>query len=149
MQISDRDKGLAAAVNVSAIFFPYMGPIVGAIVGAKSPYVKFHAYRNLIEQVISTIIIGFLMACSLAYSIYSLYNDQKDGFDLAKIDWLPILMKAAITWLLLAIWNLINIFLSLRDASQALKGKLPTNPKWSERRALKLAGATKLALDRP
>jgi hypothetical protein len=146
-EISQKDKTLAAGVNIAAIFFPYMGPIVGAIVGSKSSYIKFHAYRNLIEQVISTVIIGFLMACSLAYSIYALYNNQKDGFDLSKIEWLPLLMKAAITWLLLAIWGLINTFLSLRDAAQALQGRLPTKPKWSERTALRLAGSHASAIE--
>lgn len=137
--IKEGDKVLGAAVNVSAIFFPYVGPIVGVIVGSKSPFVKYHAYRNLIEQVISTLIIGFLMACSLAYSIYSLYNSQKDGFDLSKIDWVTMLMKAAVTWLLLALWGLINTALSIRDAIQALGGKLPVKPNWAQRKAMKWA----------
>lgn len=140
IEITQKDKTLAAGVNVAAIFFPYMGPIAGAIVGSNSPYVKFHAYRNLIQQIISTIIIGFLMACSLAYSIYSLYNNQKDGFDLSKIEWVPILMKAAITWALLGIWGLINIILSIGDALQALRGEVPAKPKWTERKALRISG---------
>ncbi|MEI7985982.1 MAG: hypothetical protein WCI55_10165 [Armatimonadota bacterium] len=140
IEITQKDKTLAAGINVAAIFFPYMGPIVGTIIGSKSPYAKFHAYRNLIQQIVSTIIIGILMACSLAYSIYSLYNNQKDGFDLSKIEWLPILLKAAITWALLALWGVINAILSIRDALQALRGQLPTKPKWTERKAMKLSG---------
>jgi uncharacterized membrane protein len=145
IEITQRDKTLAAGVNVAAIFFPYMGPIVGSIIGSKSPYVKFHAYRNLIQQVVSAIIIGFLMACSLAYSVYSLYNNQKDGFDLSKIEWVPILMKAAITWALLALWGVINTILSIGDALQALRGQLPTKPKWSERKAMNMAGIQNLS----
>ncbi len=140
IEITQKDKNLAAGVNVAAIFFPYMGPIVGTIIGSKSPYVKFHAYRNLIQQIVSTIVIGFLMACSLAYSIYSLYNNQKDGFDLSKIEWVPILLKAALTWALLALWGVINTILSIGDALQALRGQLPTKPKWTERKAIKLSG---------
>ena len=140
IEITQKDKTLAAGVNVAAIFFPYLGPIVGGIIGSKSPYVKFHAYRNLIQQIVSTIIIGFLMACSLAYSIYSFYNNQKDGFDLSKIEWVPILMKAAITWALLALWGLINTILSIGDALQALRGEVPAKPKWTERKALRLSG---------
>lgn len=139
-EISQKDKNLAAGVNIAAIFFPYMGPIVGAIIGSKSPYVKFHAYQNLIQQIISAIIIGFLMACSLAYSIYSLYNNQKDGFDLSKIDWVSILLKAFLTWALLGLWAVINTIMSVGDALKALRGEMPSKPKWSERKAIKLAG---------
>ena len=145
IEITQKDKTLAAGVNVAAIFFPYLGPIVGGIIGSKSPYVKFHAYRNLIQQILSTIIIGFLMACSLAYSIYSLYNNQKDGIDLSKIDWVPMLMKTIVIWVLLALWGLINTILSIGDALQALRGELPLNPKWSERKAMNVAGIQNLS----
>jgi len=140
VQVKEHDKMMAAAVNVSAIFFPYIGPIIGIIVGARSPYVKYHAYRNLIEEVMSFLIITFLIICSLSYSIYSLYNSQRDGFDLSKIDWVTMIFKAVLTWLLLGLWTIVNTMLSIRDAIQALGGKLPNRPKWSERKAMKLSG---------
>ena len=140
VQIKEHDKVLAAAVNISAIFFPYMGPIVGALVGVRSPYIRYHSYRNLIEQIVSTLIIGFLILCSLSYSIYRLYETQKGAFDLSKIEWIPLLVKATLTWLLLAAWGIINTFLSIRDALQALRGDLPKRPKWTERKAIKWSG---------
>ncbi len=139
-QFKEHEKVLAATVNVSAIFVPYLGPIIGIIVGAKSPYVKYHAYRNLIEEIMSFLVITFLIICSLSYTIYSLYHSQRDGFDLAKIDWVTIIFKAVLTWLLLGLWTVVNTLLSIRDAIQALSGKLPAKPKWSERKAMSLSG---------
>ncbi|MEI8282115.1 MAG: hypothetical protein WCG75_06910, partial [Armatimonadota bacterium] len=69
-----------------------------------------------------------------------LYNSQRDGFDLAKIDWVTMIFKAVLTWLLLGLWTVVNTILSIRDAVQALGGKLPNRPKWSERKAMKLSG---------
>ena len=140
VQIKEHDKVLAAAVNVSAIFFPYLGPIVGAILCSRSPYVKYHAYRNLIEQIVSTLIIGFLLLCSFTYSVYQIYETQKEGFDLGKIGWITILIKATGIWLLLGLWGIINTVLSVRDALQALRGDLPARPKWTEGKAMKWAG---------
>ena len=140
IQISQKDRTLAAGVNIAAIFFPYLGPIVGAVIGAKSPYVKFHAYRNLIQQVVATIIIGFLLVCSITYTIYTTYESQKTGIDLSKIDWVTAIVKASVTYLLILLWGFINLILSIRDASQALKGELPIRPKFTDRKAMALAG---------
>lgn len=136
-QITDRDKILAAAVNVSSIFFPYTGPIVGVVVGMKMPYVKFHAYRCLIGQIVTSVIIGTLMIISLSYSIYTTYQNMGGHFDLSKIDWFGILIKSAITWVLLAIWNLINIIFAVKDALEAFNGKIPLKPNWIGKKAMK------------
>lgn len=142
--IKEHDRLLAATVNVAAIFFPYAGPIVGAAVLGKSPYARYHALKSLIEQIVSTLVIGFLMLCSLSYSIYSLYHQMEGGFDWSKIDWVSLLIKSLVTYLLLALWELINIVLSIRDAIQAMHGKLPDRPKWAERKALALSGMNRL-----
>ncbi len=141
-QTSAHERTVAAAVNISAIFFPYLGPIVGSLIAGKSKFVKFHAYRCLIEQILSTLIIGALAITSLAFTIYSLSQTMQGGFDWHKIDWQTILIKSIVTYLLLALWGLINILLSVRDAIEALRGELPKRPKWSERKAMKLAKIT-------
>lgn len=114
---------------------PFMGPIIGFLISS-SKYVKYHALKAIVEQIITSLIIGTLMICSLSYSIYTLYQSQSGGFDLSKIDWVAMLVKAAITWVLFAIWNLINIVLSLKDAAAANRGQLPTKPKFAERKAI-------------
>ncbi|MBS1727180.1 MAG: hypothetical protein JST51_10710 [Armatimonadetes bacterium] len=138
--IPQRERVLAAAVNVAAIFFPYMGPIVGLVVAARSPYVKFHAFRALIEQVVATVVIGLLIVASLAYSVYSIRESMADGFDLSKINWVALLVKSLATWILLGLWEAVNVVLSIRDALEALRGDVPSKPKWSERRAIRMAG---------
>ena len=138
-QSSGSERTIAAAVNISAIFFPYMGPIVGALLAGQSKFVRFHAYRCLIEQIVSTLIIGTLAITSLAFTIYSLSKTMEGGFDWHKIDWQTIVIKSVITYLLLALWGVINTLLSVRDAIEALRGQLPAKPKWTERKAMKLA----------
>ncbi|HLO99408.1 MAG TPA: hypothetical protein VK171_12505, partial [Fimbriimonas sp.] len=127
-QFTPKERNLASLVHIAAIFMPFLGPIIGYFISS-SKYVKFHALKAIVEQVITSLIIGFLMICSLSYSIYTFYQSQSGGFDLSKIDWVAMLVKAAITWVLLAIWNLINIALSLKDAAQANRGQLPAKPK--------------------
>ena len=139
-EFDQNERTLAAAVNVAAIFFPYVAPIVGLVVSAKMPFVRYHAARSLIEQLVSSVIIGLLMLASLIYSVWSIKNTMADGFDLSKIDWMTLLIKTAVTWVLLTIWGFINTILNVRDALEALQGKLPARPKWTDRKALKMAG---------
>ena len=62
VQTTGSERITAAAVNISAIFFPYLGPIVGAVIAGQSKFVRYHAYRCLIEQVVSTVACSSLMA---------------------------------------------------------------------------------------
>jgi hypothetical protein len=142
MKTSGNERLWASAVNLAAIPFPYVGPIVGLAVAGNSKYVRFHAYRCLIEQIVSTIVIGFLMACSFGFSLYQLWKTGtfENGIDLNKVDWVAILVKGVVTWLLFALWGVWNTINSIRDALQANSGLLPKSPKWSERKALKLSG---------
>ena len=139
VQSTGSERTTAAAVNISAIFCPYLGPIVGAVLAGKSKFVRFHAYRCLIEQILSTLIIGILVIFSLAFTIYSLSNTMEGAFDWHKVDWQTIVIKSVVTYLLLALWGVINTILSIRDAIEALRGDLPRKPKWAERKAMKLA----------
>lgn len=131
---TDKDKMIAAALNFAAIPFPYLGPIVGLVIGSKSRFVRFHAFRSLIEQVALSILIGFFMACSLGWTIYSI---SKSGFDFQKIDWTQQILKAVGFWLLFGLFGILNTINSILDGVQALSGKVPTSKKWSERLAMK------------
>lgn len=135
---------MAATVNIAAIFFPYIAPIVGLVVSPKMPFVRYHAARSLIEQLLASIVIGILLLASLLYSAWSIKNTMADGFDISKIDWVTLLIKTAVTWVLMTIWGAINTILNVRDAIDALHGKLPTKPKWTDRKAFKIAGMSAL-----
>ena len=139
VQTTGGERVTAAAVNISAIFFPYLGPIVGAVIAGQSKFVRYHAYRCLIEQVVSTVILVTLLLISFGFTVYSLSKSMVGGFDIHKIDLVTILIKAAVTWVLLGLWEVVNVVLSIRDAIEALNGELPRKPKWTERRAMKLA----------
>ena len=138
VQTTGSERVTAAAVNISAIFFPYLGPIVGAVIAGQSKFVRYHAYRCLIEQVVSTVILVTLLLVSFGYTLYGLSKSMAGGFDIHKIDFLTILIKAAVTWVLLGLWEVVNIVLSIRDALEALNGQLPLKPKWTERKAMVL-----------
>ena len=144
--ISERDKVFAAAVNVSAIFFPYAGPLVGAILGAKMPYVKYYAFKSLIEELVATLVIGFLLILSVLYSIWSVRHAFEGGFEWSKVNWIGIILKSVVTWLLLSLWGLVNIGLSVHHALRALRGYVPIKPKWTDRQAMSLAGMNTLMI---
>jgi hypothetical protein len=144
-EIPKQDQGLAMVMNLASIPLPYIAPIAGAVLGKKSPYVKFHSYRMLIEQVLGSILAGVLIACSLAYSLWKLKSDgvlDSTGLHTEKIDWIGIIVKSVLTWILFALWGLWNTFNSLKDAMEAGRGYVPSKPRWSERLAMKWSGLT-------
>ncbi len=146
LEIPKKDQGLAMVMNLASIPLPYVAPIAGLVLGVRSPYVKFHSYRMLIEQVLGSILAGILIACSLAYSLWKSKNDgviDSVGLHLEKIDWWGLIAKTVIIWVFFALWGLWNTFNSLKDAMEAGRGYLPPKPRWSERLALKWSGLTK------
>jgi hypothetical protein len=133
---------MAGAVNIGAIFFPYLSPVVGIVAGGNSSFVKFNAYRCLIDQIVRTAVMAVIVAASLAYSVYSMVQAGvfKDGLDLSKIDWVTLILKSAATWAAFAIWGLWNTIAALMDARQAFAGRIPSKMGWMERWAAKRAG---------
>jgi hypothetical protein len=117
--------------------------LVGIALHPRSAYVRYHAYRCLIEQVVATVLLAVLLVCSVAYSVVSLVNSGvfENGIQWSKIDWVGILVKSAVTWIGLALWNAWNVFNSLRDARAAYAGAPLSRRNWSERRAIALAGS--------
>jgi hypothetical protein len=140
--VNTHEKTVAGGLNVAAIFFPYIGPVIGLAISAGSKFVKFNAYRCLIEQVTRTILVGLIIVASLSYSIYSMVQAGvfKDGIDLSKIDWVTLLIKSAVTWLAFAAWALWNTVSLIRYALQGFAGKLPAKMRWVDRLAAKWAG---------
>jgi uncharacterized membrane protein len=134
---TERERLVAGGLNIAAIFMPYIGPIIGYAMAGKSSFVRFHALRCIIEQVVMTVVLGTLMVLSLIWTVYNLYQT---GFDLQKIDWAFVIGKAVVTWLLLGLLNILNFINGVRDGLQAFQGKYPTRFKWTERIAAKMSG---------
>ncbi len=138
--VDQHERVLAATVNVAAIFFPYLAPIIGLVVSPKMKFVRYHAARSLLEELASAIVIGILLIASLLYSANQIRHAMEGGFDWSKVNWIGMLLKATITYVLLSIWGILNTIFNIRDAIAALNGQWPTKPKWSERKALKWSG---------
>ncbi len=141
-EATNHERAVSAAICIAAIPFPYLGPIVGIVLHPRSPYVRFHAYRCLIEQVLATVLLATLLVASLLYSVVSLVQSGvfENGFNWSRIDWVGILVKSAATWAGLFLWNAWNIVNSVRDGLAAYRGE-PIQPRrWVDRRAATLAG---------
>lgn len=133
------ERNRAALVCLASIPAPFMGPLWGLITSGGRPFVRFHAIRCLLQEVFASLIIGTLMALSLAYTLYSFY--QK-GFDLSEINWWAVIIKSLVTWALLGLWAVVNFVMSIRDALQALDGQMPTKLGVSGRIAARWSGIT-------
>lgn len=139
---TSQERTLAGGLNIAAIFLPYLGPIGGLTLSDGSKFVKFNAYRCLLEQVVRTILIGLIVVASLSYSIYSMVQAGvfDNGLDLSKIDWVTLIIKSAITWIAFAIWGIWNTISSVRDALQAFAGRMPDRMRRIDRIAARWAG---------
>lgn len=128
------ERTIAGALNLASIPFPYLGPIVGLIMGHRSPYVRFHAVRSLIEQVILSAITFTLIVVSLVWSLASL---AQSGFDLQTIDWKTLILKTVAFWMLLGLFWVANLVNALQDAVDGFAGRYPRKFGWTTRLALK------------
>lgn len=136
MTIADSDRKLGGLVHVAAIPAPFWGPVVAIILFGGRPFVRYQALKALIEQMVAIAVTITIFAISIGITIYQL---AQNGFDLTKIDWIQVIVKSLMVWLLLALFNLWNIINAIRDASTAYRGVIPTRPKWTERIALSKA----------
>jgi len=115
---------------------PYVGPAIGLALGSRSPYVRFHAYRSLAEQIVLSLLTACLVAASVGWSLYSL---SQSGFDLGKIDWIALVAKSLVVWLLLGLFGILNTLRNVLQGVQAFTGQRPQVrgwvARWSARRA--------------
>lgn len=132
-----KERSRAALVCGAAVFFPIMGPVVALVLFQKQPYVRFHAWRCLLQELIATLIIGTLCVLSFSWTVYSL---SQKGWDLSQMNWWAVLAKSVITWALLALWGMVNTALSVMDVGVALSGQLPSRVGLSGRLAWRWSG---------
>ncbi|MCC7434549.1 MAG: hypothetical protein IT363_07675 [Methanoregulaceae archaeon] len=136
MIIGESDRKLGGLVHLAAIPAPFWGPAVALILFGRRPFVRYQAYKALIEQLVAIAVTITIFAISIGLTIYQF---TQNGFDLSKIDWVQVIIKSLIVWLLLALFNLWNVINAIRDASTAYRGIIPAKPKWTERVALSKA----------
>jgi len=108
-------------MHVGTIFAPIVAPLLVWCL-SKSPFVRAHARRSLTETLVVQGVLLVAGAISLTYSLWSLYqhyqNDWKD-FSI----W-PILVKAAVGWIIVAVLEVVNTIQALRMAAKAYKGEI-------------------------
>ena len=122
------DRTAAAGVHIGAIIAPIWVPLIAWIVTHKTKrFVAAHARQSLDETLVLNILIGIAMVGSLTYTVWRIYNLYQDGWE--NIDWgteiVRSLVRIGIWWLAMGVLWLINLFVSIRQAMQALRGEWP------------------------
>ena len=114
---------------VATIFAPIVAPVVGLILGLKSPFLHAHSKRSLKETILLQAALLVVGICSLTYTAISLYGHYQDDWKHFSI-W-PMLARFIVGWILLAILEIATTIWALRAAHRAFMGVWP-----GERRAL-------------
>jgi len=114
---------LAAGAHLSGIFFPLLGPLAFCLFCRKDRYVGYHALHALIGTLLLNLFLFTVGAISLAFSVASLWNHYQNGWKDFSL-W-QVLIKSAVTWIILALIGLANTALNLFQAWGAYQGKLP------------------------
>ena len=108
---------LGAAPHVASIFFPIIGPAVAVLVLQQSPFGKHNAISSLKGDLKLFAITATIIVISLSASIYSAIQVIQNG---QEIDWIGMIVKSVVVWLLLALFGLVNTITSIISAVRAL-----------------------------
>lgn len=122
-QLPSSERTGAAAAHVSGIFFPLLGPLVVFLSAGKSRYVRYHALHALIGMLILNIILITAGAISLTFSLINLWRQYQENFQ--NFEWWPILLKSAVTWIVIALIGLVNTVVNIVQGLRAYQGKWP------------------------
>jgi hypothetical protein len=121
--VSLNERRLAAAVHVGSIAAPIVVPGVAWVIGQRSPFIKGHAQKALIDFLLLKVALFVAIVASSIYTIsrlITLYQNDWKGFDVTEF-----LIRFVVGWALLAILGAITTICSLREAWQAYNGKWP------------------------
>ena len=118
------DRSWAAAVHVSSIFWPLIGPIVGWAVFNKSrPFVAAHAKQALMEAIVLNVTLFLMGLVSLTYTIVRIVHFIQTNW--RDFSWQEFLLRFIIGFIVLGLLELINIAISINQARTAWKGQWP------------------------
>lgn len=118
------DRGLAALVHVSSVFWPILGPLIGWAVFAKSkPYVAAHGRQALFETLILNLALFVAGLCSLIYTITRIVHFIQTNW--VDFTWQEFVVRFLLGWIALALLGLVNTVVSILQAYRAWKGHWP------------------------
>jgi uncharacterized membrane protein len=117
---SKNERSIAAIAHLSSIPFPVFGPIVTYILGSRSRFVRFHALHALIGMLLLNTFLFALGAISVILSIVNLCRQYQENF--VHFEWWPVILKSAVTWLILLLIGAINLVVNFIQAKKAYDG---------------------------
>ena len=138
---STQECQVAAAVHGSAIFFPFMGPAIGLVLGGSSRYVRYHALNSLLGQVALIVLTLTIGLASISHTIWTAWQAYQAGG--MQIDWVALLVKSVGVWLAIFLFGVINTVGEFLQIFSSLRGK-----DWGGRNPV-AAAARRLALGNP
>ncbi|MCE2939477.1 MAG: hypothetical protein ACK5UR_08820 [Armatimonadota bacterium] len=141
--MTNRDhRTLAALIHYAGIPFPWMGAIVGYFVAMATgnQYARYHAARAFLGEVAALMVTATVIIISLIMSIPSAQLVLQGQWD--QIDWVAMLVKSVVVWLMLALFGLWNTVSSIIQGTRALRQEEWGKNRGLDRLALKLSGNT-------
>lgn len=120
------DERLAAtATHVLSIFFPFAAPAIAYFVyRGRSPFVAVHALQALFEAILLSVVLFLALAVSFVFTLIKVWEliETRGGSFSWDLVW-TALIKAAVTWIILAAISLYYTLSSLVQAIRAGRGE--------------------------
>lgn len=118
------DRSWAAAVHISSIFWPLIGPLVGWALFAKSkPYVAAHAKQALLETIVLNVCLFLVGLASFTYTVFRIVHFVQTNWK--DFSWQEFVVRFIVGFIVLSILQIVNIVISLNQARKAFKGDWP------------------------
>lgn len=119
-----QDRSWAAAVHISSIFWPLIGPIVGWVIFNRSrPFVSSHAKQALLEAIVLNVSLFLMGLASLTYTIFRVVHFVQTNWK--DFSWQEFLIRFIVGFVVLGLLELINIVVSINQARRAFLGDWP------------------------
>jgi hypothetical protein len=117
------ERRWAAAVHVSSVFWPLVGPLLGWVLGRRRAFVAAHARKALFETLWlqGALCAGGLV--SLIYTVIRLMDYAKSGWE--NVNWWEFVARFAVGIVVVVSLQALNTVLSVRQAWRAWHGHWP------------------------
>ncbi|MCW5939541.1 MAG: DUF4870 domain-containing protein [Fimbriimonadaceae bacterium] len=117
------ERRWAAAVHVSSVFWPLIGPLVGWVLGRERAFVAAHARRALFETLWLQGLLCLGGLVSLIYTATRLMDYAKSGWE--SVNWWEFVLRFAVGFVIVVLLQALNTVLSVRQAWRAWHGHWP------------------------
>lgn len=123
-KVERRARALAAAVHISSIFWPILGPLVGfGLWRKRDEFVSAHARKALLEAIWLKIGLFFAFAASTIYSISRIIHYVQTNW--TDFSWQEFVIRFVLGWVALLVLEFVTIVVSIRQAYLAWSGHWP------------------------